>query len=73
MNPELDAAARLMTGHVTAVKADASNLNDLTESQHEPTRMVISRNCTTDLTCEFLRGECSRPDCNCASNIASHL
>jgi len=26
---ELDAAARLMTGHVTAVKADASNLNDL--------------------------------------------
>jgi NAD(P)-dependent dehydrogenase (short-subunit alcohol dehydrogenase family) len=26
---ELDAAARLMTGHVTAIKADASNLNDL--------------------------------------------
>jgi len=26
---ELDVAARLMTGHVTAVKADASNLNDL--------------------------------------------
>src|SRR5579862_5078140 len=26
---ELDAAAKLMTGHVTAVKADASNLDDL--------------------------------------------
>jgi NAD(P)-dependent dehydrogenase (short-subunit alcohol dehydrogenase family) len=31
---ELDVAARLMTGHVTAVKADASNLNDLDRLSH---------------------------------------